>query len=242
MFDTDKLYEKYKINPKQSLVPKFGKRDEASVEDVIFALYLFDKKAPEFFGMTNQGFRKYLKLLFPDINLRSMANRSWESWLLTFTNDKRCSKCKEIKNRNNFVIDKTSADGLKYECRQCVKSRTTDNLDYSLHISEHNKIKYQKNLEYNRQWRRDYYQRNKDKYFAASAKRRAALLNAIPLWADLKKIEEIYLNKPKGYNVDHIIPLQGAEVCGLHVENNLQYLTEEENKSKGNKLLPEYKS
>lgn len=70
-----------------------------------------------------------------------------------------------------------------------------------------------------------------------AAKRRANKLNATPKWADLQRIKEIYDNCPEGYHVDHIIPLQGYNVCGLHVETNLQYLTEKENLSKGNKLL-----
>jgi hypothetical protein len=68
-----------------------------------------------------------------------------------------------------------------------------------------------------------------------SAKRKANKLNATPSWADLQKIKEIYDNCPEGYHVDHIIPLQGMYVCGLHVENNLQYLSASENTSKGNK-------
>jgi len=59
----------------------------------------------------------------------------------------------------------------------------------------------------------------------------------LPKWADLKAIREFYMNKPKGYEVDHIIPLSGKLVSGLHVLENLQYLTIEENRSKNNKFI-----
>ena len=75
---------------------------------------------------------------------------------------------------------------------------------------------------------------------AITAKRRALKLKATPKFANLKKIKEIYKKCPKGYHVDHIIPLQGKVVCGLHVEWNLQYLTPSENSSKSNKLINDY--
>ena len=68
-------------------------------------------------------------------------------------------------------------------------------------------------------------------------KRRAIKLRAIPKWANLEKIKLIYKNCPKGYHVDHIIPLNNPIVSGFHVENNLQYLTARENVKKGNKLI-----
>lgn len=57
---------------------------------------------------------------------------------------------------------------------------------------------------------------------------------ATPLWADLESIEQFYENCPSGFNVDHIIPLKGKNVCGLHVLNNLQYLTPKDNLKKHN--------
>jgi hypothetical protein len=69
-----------------------------------------------------------------------------------------------------------------------------------------------------------------------SAERRARKVSATPDWADKEKIKEIYRNCPEGYQVDHIIPLKGEKVCGLHVENNLQYLTESDNIKKSNKF------
>jgi hypothetical protein len=76
---------------------------------------------------------------------------------------------------------------------------------------------------------------------ASNAKRRASELRAFVSWSDLKKIEAIYeerdrLTKLHGveYHVDHIIPLQGKSVCGLHVHTNLRVIPASENLSKKN--------
>jgi hypothetical protein len=80
-----------------------------------------------------------------------------------------------------------------------------------------------------------YRERNRAAYRAKDAKRRAIELLALPLWADLTDIKDVYEEaKYFGYQVDHIIPLQNKLVCGLHVRDNLQLLSERENKSKGN--------
>lgn len=57
-----------------------------------------------------------------------------------------------------------------------------------------------------------------------------------PSWANQEEIKLIYSMCPKGYAVDHIIPLRGRLVSGLHVASNLQYLTAEENMQKGNRF------
>jgi hypothetical protein len=67
--------------------------------------------------------------------------------------------------------------------------------------------------------------------------REIAEIRQRPKWANLKKIMEIYVNRPEGYHVDHIIPLRGKLVSGLHVESNLQYLPALENMKKHNKFI-----
>ncbi len=72
---------------------------------------------------------------------------------------------------------------------------------------------------------------------ARNAKRRIEKAQRIPLGANMNKINEIYKNCPVGHHVDHIIPLKGKEVSGLHVENNLQYLPILDNLYKSNILI-----
>lgn len=76
-------------------------------------------------------------------------------------------------------------------------------------------------------------------HVANSKKYKLNVLERTPAWADQNSIRNIYLNCPEGYHVDHIVPLRGALVSGLHVPENLQYLPAEENLQKGNKFISE---
>jgi len=76
-----------------------------------------------------------------------------------------------------------------------------------------------------------------------TAKRRADEIKACPPWADKKAIREIYaecveLSNTTGvkYEVDHIVPLRGVNVCGLHIAANLQAIPATENRKKSNKF------
>lgn len=78
---------------------------------------------------------------------------------------------------------------------------------------------------------------------AKSAMRRSTRLQRTPAWADGEAIKALYdlaLRKEQEtgipHQVDHIVPLRGKFVSGLHVEYNLQILTEFENNSKGNRF------
>lgn len=70
-------------------------------------------------------------------------------------------------------------------------------------------------------------------YRAYLAARKVHVKRATPAWADLSAITKFYRACPKGSHVDHIIPLRGERVSGLHVLPNLQYLTARANMSKG---------
>lgn len=92
----------------------------------------------------------------------------------------------------------------------------------------------------------EYAQRNTDKVNTKQAKYKAQKLKATPKWADGEKIASIYQeaklfvdSNGKVYHVDHIVPLQGKTVCGLHVEHNLQILPGKENCSKQNRFNPD---
>ena len=101
------------------------------------------------------------------------------------------------------------------------------------------------NLERHNEVNREWNKNNKPKRAAYQSKRRAALLQRTPKWLtedDLWIIEEAYdlaalrtsmLGFP--WHVDHIIPLQGKLVSGLHVPSNIQVIPGSENVKKHNK-------
>jgi len=154
---------------------------------------------------------------------------------------------KDIEIRKAYLKDYHKKYSLKNKKKLQEKKRlyVLNNKDK---IKESSRLYYLKNLERiklyrlkNKKKMKKYFVKynlnNRNLLTALEAKRRAAKLKATPKFANLKKIREIYKNCPKGYHVDHIIPLQGKEVCGLHVEWNLQYLTKSANSSKSNKLI-----
>lgn len=109
-------------------------------------------------------------------------------------------------------------------------------------VTKYRKANAHKRREYIKTYTVEYRQRPgvKESYRAHCAKRWAKKKQRTPLWADLDAIHEFYKNCPEGYEVDHIVPLQGELVSGLHVLNNLQYLTPRENTSKNNHFEPEF--
>lgn len=95
--------------------------------------------------------------------------------------------------------------------------------------------------------KRVYYRENKKIFFANNARRRARKLSATVLWdlelTDFVEMEAFDLackrNKVTGieWDVDHMLPLHGVEVSGLHVWNNLQVIPSKLNNRKKNKMI-----
>ena len=137
------------------------------------------------------------------------------------TRRSRCSDCSNTQNR------KWRSDNRENEIQRCRKYRE-DNRE--------------KDREYHRRWSAA----NRDKRNAIGAKYKAAKIHRTPKWLtkeQCKQMEDMYikahwLTKQTGvkYHVDHIIPLQGDNVSGLHVPWNLQVITAAENCGKGIKF------
>ncbi len=143
----------------------------------------------------------------------------------------------------------------KERMREYSKQWRLDNPDI---FKQYTKASYHKHKEKNKEVIQKYRENNKEKIkltvkrwqklnkeeqrpkrAAILAKYRASKLQAVPPWLgrELKsEIKQIYIDCPKGYQVDHIVPLQGKNIRGLHVPWNLQYLTAEENQIKGNRF------
>lgn len=115
----------------------------------------------------------------------------------------------------------------------------------------------EKHRSYCRKWQEDnkeaatarlalWYQNNPGMRAFYGAKRRATLLKATPKWLSEEQTRQIQVEYDLSnwcstimgteYNVDHIVPLQGKTVCGLHVPWNLQVIPAKENMKKGNRF------
>ena len=96
------------------------------------------------------------------------------------------------------------------------------------------------NLDSYSQSQKKYNLLNKDKRNALFAKYRATKLKATPAWFEKDLVGTVYSKaKEWGFEVDHIVPLQGKTVCGLHCWANLQLLDSSLNSGKRNYYWPD---
>lgn len=159
---------------------------------------------------------------------------------------KLCPKCDNVKNVNDFSVDLSRREGRQCYCRLCQSAIYQSKKEVA---KEQRKLRYLSAKEQNKEQMRSYYKEHKNEYLARNALRRASKLYATPPWLseeDKNKIADYYSEaqqKTKSLNevfhVDHIVPLQGKNVCGLHVPWNLQIIAAAENLSKGNQWTEE---
>jgi hypothetical protein len=171
---------------------------------------------------------------------------------------KICKSCLNNLNETNWY--KSSQKKYYYLCISCHKNTSKKNYKKESAIArasfwakknphkvQENRKKYKdKNREILRAKGRQYIKENPHIVNANTAKRRALKRNATPTWLtkrhfmDFKLIYKLakLTEKATGikYEVDHIVPLAGKDVCGLHVPWNLQHLPAKENIIKGNKV------
>lgn len=160
---------------------------------------------------------------------------------------KFCAKCKKTLSVDSFFKNKSRRDGLQGYCKKCkcVRDRQYD----SEHRDKVNESARKRRFAVEtRQTHlralKNYRQKNKAIRAKLQMNRKSAKLLRTPLWLtefDRLKIQCYYQvaamrSRESGeqWHVDHIIPLQGKTVCGLHVPNNLQIIPAIENMRKNN--------
>lgn len=91
-----------------------------------------------------------------------------------------------------------------------------------------------------------YYVKNKAKILAMNKALKAKRRQQMPPWADSEKVAAFYVEADRitretgiEHHVDHIVPLAGALVSGLHCQQNLRVIPADENLAKGNRFNPE---
>lgn len=167
---------------------------------------------------------------------------------------KTCSKCLEVKPLSEFYYHKKRKH-YDARCKSCAKEqvkaraqvKAREIAEYQKQYRETNKDKL---AEQKRDWymatrprqlelRRMNYRDNKAKYIYRARKRDRQIALVTPSWFDAKKAEEVYeeaerLSKETGipHEVDHIVPLFGRTVRGLHVHTNLRAIPITENRRK----------
>jgi len=155
-------------------------------------------------------------------NVSKYVNRHHTNVSIAFTRILKCSQ--RIRSPFFWLLGLVGLD----KCYKCNKIYANDFFDIKNHTCRYCKNSYDKK----------YYLTHQEKIKVYKANQRANRIKRTPKWVNLEKIQEIYKKCPEGYHVDHIIPLQGKLVSGLHVENNLQYLLAKENLQKNNKYTP----
>jgi len=160
---------------------------------------------------------------------------------------KYCNKCKATKSFDCFAMSKARKDKLSIYCKACNNTyKKAWQLSNKDKIAAYDKAWQEKNKDKKAKNYKNWQVNNRDKVNSYNSYRRALELKATPSWLtkeQLNQIESFYwlarLEKERTddvYHVDHIVPLNGKTVCGLHVPWNLQVLTAVKNLQKSNNI------
>jgi len=150
---------------------------------------------------------------------------------------KKCCSCGKVMDDDNFHRNSGRKSGLSETCKPCAISRSSNwyrkNKDKKrAYDAKRRDEKRQLYREASKRWRDN----NKASKRADTGLRRRRHRQRTPSWADLGAIKFFYECCPKGCHVDHVIPLNGKNVSGLHVAENLQWLPAKKNLEKGNRI------
>ena len=162
---------------------------------------------------------------------------------------KTCSCCKVEKDTSFFGKHASNKDGFQFQCRECRK--LTCHLSYKRtsqeQLEKRNKARRQwgeKNKEHVSQYSKEYAASNLPKRLVLQTKRHCSKMKRTPAWLTEKDTTHITClyslaamrNKYSGekWHVDHVIPLQGKNVSGLHVPLNLRVVPAAYNQRKYN--------
>lgn len=157
---------------------------------------------------------------------------------------RKCPKCQIVKDIGQFSIDVSRKGGRQCYCRECQAKIYESKKAIA---KEQRKKRYLENKEREIQKMRDYYDANKSEYYARNAIRRSMRISASPSWLTPEdkeamaslyaKAQQLSYSTGEVWHVDHVVPLQGKTVCGLHVPWNLQVIPATENLSKSNQWI-----
>lgn len=164
-----------------------------------------------------------------------------------------CSRHQSLFDKSMFYTNKRASLGVMSVCKTCSKDLATEQrvknpASYLAAAERYRKSENgaaykadweEKNKERRAAWRAEYMPRK----LTLNRERVMLKSEATPSWANKVEVRKIYveaktLTKSTGvqHDVDHIIPLKGRNVCGLHVESNLRVITADENRRKSNQF------